>query len=306
MRQPPDFYNSPEKARVRQQLWLPATKRAVTTACESYPWRRPKYLTVCGRDAWDLELFVKKEGLFEIRDVRAIDTNAATLEHARAKFPELKGLQGRFEDIVRSQKHEPEFPFDVINADLNGNCFDLQELTIPLKLCAVQHVCEVQAKYATSFTLLLTFEGSHQRGRDGSDRLVTSVLRDHATRLGSNEGYFRMARHGIAKNYDRTMLEVIPSVVLRMAGELGFDARLDSKVTYRPSNYATKVRMIGFVIDCQWAGAAPSVPFGAWSVSVVPKITERQRESVALPVADVAAQRAPRRPRKAASRRTGT
>ena len=103
-----------------------------------------------------------------------------------------------------------------------------------------------------SFDLFLTFEASHQPARLESDRDVAKILQDHATRLGFNEGYYRLATRGIRPSYELTMMETIPSVVIRMGWESGFDTRLSHKAYYTPSGRRSRARLVTFVFESTW------------------------------------------------------
>lgn len=280
-----DLYNNPEKAGVRRKLWLPRVKQAVARVRGFYPWRDPKYLTFPGPKCLDLHLFVRKTKLFKTENVVAFEVREDAAKEILAEYPTLGRLfRNDYEEIVRSGRFDSHFPFDVVNLDFNGNCFDNHSGGIPRKLRAVERTFQLQGSCYTSFDLFLTFEASYQSARVEGDRDVAKILQDHATRLGFNKGYYRLASRGIRKSYDLTMLETIPSVVIRIGWENGFDTRLLHKAYYTPSGRRSRARLITFVFESTWDYVPLSLPRWEWASRIQPRIVHRQEEALELPV----------------------
>jgi hypothetical protein len=283
----PTSYDSPEKRRVRTELWLPHVKESVHRALADCAWREPKYLTFPGPECLDLRFFIDRERLFKKENVLAFEVKEENAGLIMGNYPGIAVARCPFEEIATSRKFDHKFPFDVVNLDFDGNFFDNGKGGIPRKLKAIERALELQASWYTSFDMFVTFESSYQEGRPASDRDVAKILFDHASRLGFNEGYFGLASKGLRRNYERSMLQVFPSIIIRMGWEHGFDTRLHIRACYRPSRPASRAVLVCFVFGLTWSYAPLSLPLWEWGSTTSETIAKRQQEALSSPVLDL-------------------
>ena len=279
----PRVYDSPEKNEVRTQLWLPAIREAIRRVKRNYPWRNPRYLTFPGPNCLDLRLFVDQEGLFSLGDVLGVEVGEEVAKAILGVYPRIQLERGRFEDVVHNQRFSRLFPFDVVNLDFDGNCFDNRFGGVPLKLRAIDRTFELQATAYTSFDMFLTFEASYQEGRPAADRDVEMILYDQATRLGTSGRYLHVATDGIQTDFYQSLLDVIPSVVIRLGWEAGFDTALVNRAYYKPTRSTPKTIVIAFVFASTWMHVPLSIPRWDYGSQTSPEILRRQQEALDNP-----------------------
>lgn len=174
----------PEKQTVRA-LWAEAVNEAVRSGNE------PLYLTLPGAIGRDIEVLIER-GLVrraengaiassDLGKVVAVEFDGAAIAALQRRFPGLKILEDKIENILHSsritawpdRKTRSLFRASVVNLDLNApfECrIEHDQLTFPL-VELIRKIALIHGESPTNWTLLLTLNARLHWGRDEASRL---------------------------------------------------------------------------------------------------------------------------------------
>lgn len=240
-----------EKARVREQCWLPLLKSRKTLTG-----RRIKFLTLPGRQLTEIKALIDVqngpiiEGLddlifveCEIMDYYTVLKEAPLLPYLSRVEPAVV-IYGDINDLLLKDKLNKFLPFDAVNLDYCGFFWGTDNIA-STKWNAVKHLIEVQSRSGLStsphpFTLLLTVQG---RG-DGSTS-ISDTLQGYKDDVG--EQWNQIASYP----YHGKLVYALPLMLIHVGYSLGYEVRCTHRYVYQPSSVGGRAKMLtfGFTFD---------------------------------------------------------
>ena len=257
----PEFYNTPEKAYVRDRWLFYTQSRAALLQASTI-----KYLTLPGVAYLDVRL-LKSNGLISMLSPTQYNPQGLTfcesnkerfakirerLTLANSVFLKYEQFVGADQPINITAPARKSFPYDVINLDFQGPLLEPEGL-----LASVSKTILIQSQLGRSFTLFLTIKAV--REFEQADKIaeletgLTSNLQNPETSSFRDEFSVQYP------NFPSTPLEfheflavALPKFLVKYGTDKSFDTSCRERYTYVGSGHTT--RMLSLIMTYEYKG----------------------------------------------------
>jgi len=154
-----EFKDSPQKQRVREELWEPIINYVKDNVAKRFV-----YLTLPGPKCFELKYFLSKK-LIDLEQTISIEKEKPFYEDIQTFYAKKIGLtekqfpihHGKIEAIIKSKHHiNNMFPLQVVNLDLHGSPFELTTAEESVIFDLIEDIISAQKPHKKELFIFVT------------------------------------------------------------------------------------------------------------------------------------------------------